>query len=97
MPKLVRNKFTNKIDIWALGCILYELFTSEILFANDLEACHYSLDDSEIPVVDTVFTGAFRIELVAIIQDMLNRWKNNKQGSKIQGINHIRLYLFKFI
>ena len=36
-PELVSGDhvYNNKVDIWALGCILYELVTGKRLFRND--------------------------------------------------------------
>src|SRR5277367_5178133 len=35
-PELVNNHtYTNKTDIWALGCILYELGSGQMLFSSD--------------------------------------------------------------
>jgi serine/threonine protein kinase len=37
-PELVKtSKFTNKVDIWALGCILYEVLTLQKAFPSDNE------------------------------------------------------------
>ncbi len=30
------SKYTNKIDIWALGCIIYELCTLNFCFDGDI-------------------------------------------------------------
>ena len=32
---LTSSKFTNKVDIWALGCIIYELATGRMAFCDD--------------------------------------------------------------
>jgi serine/threonine protein kinase len=42
---LVNGKYlyTNKVDVWAIGCILYELVLHEKAFADDLHVVHYSL------------------------------------------------------
>src|SRR5271169_1974562 len=38
-PELIGSKeireFTKKVDIWALGCIMYELLAEEQAFSND--------------------------------------------------------------
>jgi serine/threonine protein kinase len=38
------NYFTNKADIWALGCILYELVNRKKLFADDYRVYSYSME-----------------------------------------------------
>jgi serine/threonine protein kinase len=35
------NKYTNKVDIWALGCILYELVLGKQAFRDDLTVIEY--------------------------------------------------------
>lgn len=34
--------FTDKVDIWALGCTAYWLLTRQERFRNDFDACEYS-------------------------------------------------------
>ena len=34
--------FKNKVDIWSLGCIVYELYTGAKAFANDYRALEYA-------------------------------------------------------
>lgn len=38
-----RPVFNNKVDIWSLGCILYELVMDEKAFMNDWQVMHYKL------------------------------------------------------
>jgi hypothetical protein len=57
-PELLMDdemKYTNKVDIWATGCILYELATGKRLFYNDWEifAYHSSNGKMEIVLSDT--------------------------------------------
>jgi serine/threonine protein kinase len=45
-PELVNGEkylYTNKVDVWAIGCILYELVLHEKAFTDDLHVVHYSL------------------------------------------------------
>ena len=37
--------FTNKVDIWAMGCILYELVFAKKMFLNDWETVKYERVD----------------------------------------------------
>ena len=43
-PELVRSgTFNNKVDIWAIGCILYEVVTLQKAFATDNAVYDYSV------------------------------------------------------
>ena len=46
--------YTNKTDIWAFGCIAYELCTKKKAFASDWATREYKNEDTEAP---KVFTG----------------------------------------
>ena len=48
-PELVKDHklFNNKSDIWAMGCILYEIVTEEKAFTNNWTLIHYALSDPE--------------------------------------------------
>ena len=36
-PEMFQNRYNNKVDIWALGCIIYELCTLQYCFGEDVE------------------------------------------------------------
>jgi serine/threonine protein kinase len=48
-PELVKDHklFNNKSDIWAMGCILYEIVTEKKAFTNNWTLMHYTLSDPE--------------------------------------------------
>src|SRR5271170_2984969 len=63
-------KYSNKVDIWAMGCILYEVVLGKKAFSNDFLMWEYSLqnrtyqsrlevplDEGEVPFsdVDKIF------------------------------------------
>src|SRR6202022_1721504 len=43
-----QGRYNNKCDIFALGCILYEVTTGQKLFPSDLATLQYSLNASPI-------------------------------------------------
>lgn len=50
-PELLNSdvaNFTNKVDIWAMGCILFELATGAKPFVTDIAVLEYSRGGSEI-------------------------------------------------
>ena len=60
-PELLEEHptFTNKVDMWALGCILYELVTGKATFKGYLDVLNYALDPKpnkrliEVPFPET--------------------------------------------
>ena len=49
-PELYREKarFTDRVDMWALGCILYECFTGKKAFLGDSDVATYSQDKAPV-------------------------------------------------
>src|SRR6266516_2085287 len=45
-PELIRetqSKYTNKVDMWAVGCILYELVLRRRAFASDWDVMQHAM------------------------------------------------------
>src|SRR5579859_2961729 len=53
-PELLfeESSFTNKVDIWALGCILHELATGKMLFSSDWATQRYYHSEVELECVE---------------------------------------------
>src|SRR5271169_487715 len=51
-PELLQEQSTynNKVDIWAFGCIAYELLTQERAFKGDYYVMQYALGGGKPPV-----------------------------------------------
>lgn len=49
-----KPSYTNKVDIWALGCILFELTTGERAFQTGYHAMQYSVNQRRGPCVQAV-------------------------------------------
>lgn len=56
-PELVSDSsnYTNKVDIWALGCILYELASGKQPFYSDWEVIQYSRGKWEVNFKERIF------------------------------------------
>lgn len=70
-PELIKehSKYTNKVDIFALGCILFELITGgKKAFAHDFIIREYSLSASKlnIPIV------GMNVDSVSAVADLIN-------------------------
>lgn len=48
-PELLKEqpKCNNKVDIWAFGCIVYELIAQQMAFRDDFETHGWSFSDQE--------------------------------------------------
>ena len=44
------SKYNNKVDIWAFGCIAYELVTRKRAFKGDYHTMQYNLDRGQSPI-----------------------------------------------
>jgi ankyrin repeat protein len=67
------RRYTNKVDIWAMGCILYELATGTHAFEDDWQVCQYrySGTDKVIVLSEAKFDGHSNEALTKNIVDML--------------------------
>jgi serine/threonine protein kinase len=45
-----KSVYNNKVDIWSVGCILYELAIGAKPFGNDLAVLYHKLSNKELEV-----------------------------------------------
>jgi serine/threonine protein kinase len=77
-PELLKDThptFTNKVDIWALGCILYELVFLARAFPTDYAVIYYAQEfphTLDIPRVSEIVAEVARLHFITnILKDIL--------------------------
>ena len=76
-PELIQEEkwaYNNKVDIWALGCILHELVTGTKPFATDIAVLeHYRAQSSVELAIDESFDARSRRVLSEAIHEMFQK------------------------
>ena len=69
-PEIYSNKRYNyKVDIWALGCVLYELITLKYAFnANNLQLLKYKIMNGRMDIINSTYSA----KLKNIVHKLLN-------------------------
>src|SRR5436190_13307162 len=72
-PELLSDdpKFTKKVDIWALGCILYELVTGRKAFDTDLVVSRRLESQSKLNIPASFLPKAFASHFDECLHEML--------------------------
>jgi serine/threonine protein kinase len=72
-PELVSDAyFSTKVDIWALGCIAYEILTRTSAFSDDFEIYSYSVGDFEIGFPSQLALGTSEYSIWQTVRSMLH-------------------------
>ena len=76
--------YSNKVDIWALGCVLYEVILEKEAFEDDLavEEYYYNTSRLEVPVSWPPF---FKLHISENLSDLLNRDWNLRPNAAMAG------------
>ena len=71
-PEIINDqKYNNKVDIWALGCIIYELCTLNFCFENtSIKKLIYTINESSYKKIDENIYGN---EMQKLINLLLNK------------------------
>lgn len=75
-PEIIKEdaKYNNKVDIWAIGCIFYELVCEEKAFPNDWAVFHwYSLNEDKSLPTDALIEPSSRNLISSLITRTINR------------------------
>ena len=65
-------QFNNKVDIWSIGCIVYELAARHKAFADDVSVFRYSLGGITLsPIFNETFDNVTAAAIDKIIRDIL--------------------------
>ena len=81
-PELLGNisTFSSKVDIWGLGCILFELLVKRKAFENDWAVREYAARNDTLRVPLEYFASEIHCPVTNLIHKMLNI--NPKQRPK---------------
>jgi hypothetical protein len=84
-PELLHTgekRYTNKVDIWALGCILYELAIGKKAFIDDIAVVN---DSFESPVMSDLSSESFsdhsKAKIIDVLVGLLSRNPDSRPDS----------------
>lgn len=76
--------YTNKLDIWAVGCILYELATGQAAFTGDWEVRNFVVNRTELQIPLSL-PQQFRVKIATAVDALLRRdWHERPKASDIR-------------
>ena len=91
-PELLKDKkYNNKVDLWAFGCITWELITERRAFNDDFETWGFQEGEREFPMELGLDEGP-RDVLSRIVRECLREEANRRPTSKDLS-NWLRRYL----
>ena len=88
---MVRGEaYTNKVDIWGLGCILYELCTARKAFSDDWSIMNYALGSVSTPEVSSAHRSKQEPTiLLNVAQYTADIWSAVRSLEDIDGSLHL--------
>ena len=74
-------EFTNKVDIWALGCVLHELSTGKVAFREDWTVRQYTFDTEPLPISFPSIPKFLEHHMSRNILHLLSKKWNDRPGA----------------
>jgi serine/threonine protein kinase len=87
------STFNNKVDIWALGCVFYEIVYLKKAFKNDSAVREYTAEDFVIPSESRMVKDTYWLEVIRnIIKEMLKRESSQRPTAReiLEGLDRAR-------
>jgi serine/threonine protein kinase len=84
-PEIVKelSTYNNKVDIWAIGCIVYELTTERRAFTNDLDVVGWGNTDQEKTIpTDIILDNIPKQFISQIVRKCLRAEPNERPTAK---------------
>jgi serine/threonine protein kinase len=84
-PELLRENatFTNKLDIWNLGCVLFELIHHHPLFTSDWAVQQYDRSSENLRnFVSLAFKLDYQTPVGDLISELLDRYAKSRPSGK---------------
>jgi len=81
------SKFTNKVDIWAMGCILYQIATCKQLFSNDHFVRDFDHMDPKLEISDALVPATACPHLSECLREILQN--DSQQRPTVSFLNSL--------
>ena len=100
-PEILKGQplFTRKVDIWAIGCIFYELVTGEKAFLSDWKVREYGMSKSglNVPNVNYHYGASSSFFAFRLRETLKKNWSQRPSAQELLGsFQNFDVYLFYF-
>lgn len=94
-PEIVKelSTYNNKVDIWAIGCIVYELTTEQRAFTNDIDVLGWGRTDQEKKIPTNIVLDDVPKQFISQIVRKCLRAEPNERPTAKSICNWLREFL----